>query len=611
MYQIGIVWSGIINNKNYIESQGIIVYDNVKMSQSLNCVYKLREKNIKVIIVTAGIYWEIFDKVSEHLVVAYSSYIDIIETLRIIENQHGVINQKIALVIHESHEYNMKIFSKYTNNDLSLFTFKKAKDLHGIFDILYSKSYNYCICGPTAAAIAKEFNIRSFPMPFNDNTLLRAIKRAEQIIDFNKHEYMVIKKLQMLLDDLPDNILICTQEGIIEDCNSQARKMFNVTIDEIIGKNITNLLPELSLSNSTAREIITNKEDKYFAIVKHVLYTDTKRLIVQLTPVKEMDAAQNKLKKIQSLGLVANYHFEDVIYQSQIMKQVIAMSKSYANYDFTVLIEGETGTGKEMIAQSIHNESQRKKGPFVAVNCATLSEELLESELMGYEEGAFTGARKGGKIGLFEQANLGTIFLDEIHQMSIRLQAKLLRVLQERQITHIGGNRVIDIDVRIIAATNENIAELAEAGEFRSDLYYRINVLNIRMPSLKERKDDIEPLINHFVTLYNIKYDKNSKLNLNEILNYTLNYNWPGNIRELQNYVYKMIILSENNLLGELNKTIFSNENRNKITVSETNLEDMQKQIISIVLEQCNGNKSEAARRLGINRNTINNLLNS
>ena len=194
--------------------------------------------------------------------------------------------------------------------------------------------------------------------------------------------------------------------------------------------------------------------------------------------------------------------------------------------------------------------------------------------------------------------------------MSTRLQAKLLRVLQERQITRIGGNKVIDIDVRIIVATNENIAELAERGEFRKDLYYRINVLNIKVPSLKERKDDIELLINHFITLFNKKYNKNYVLESEKILTHALNYNWPGNIRELQNYVYKMIILSENNLANELYKTNDSVESQQEISILETNLEDMQKQIISIILEQCNGNKSEAARRLGINRNTINKWFN-
>ncbi len=209
------------------------------------------------------------------------------------------------------------------------------------------------------------------------------------------------------------------------------------------------------------------------------------------------------------------------------MKKSKDLGKKISKSDYTVLITGESGTGKELMAQSIHNESLRSKQPFIAINCAAMPENLLESELFGYEEGAFTGALKGGKKGLFEQAHNGTIFLDEIGDMPIYLQTKLLRVLQENQVMRVGGESVIDIDVRVVAATNKNLLEMIRQEKFRADLYYRINVLPINIPSLRERKEDISMMLNYFM-----KKKRHISDEAKEILN---KYSWPGNIRELKN----------------------------------------------------------------------------
>ncbi|WP_334307544.1 sigma-54 interaction domain-containing protein [Paraclostridium sp. AKS81] len=215
------------------------------------------------------------------------------------------------------------------------------------------------------------------------------------------------------------------------------------------------------------------------------------------------------------------------------MKKSKDLGKKISKSDYTVLITGESGTGKELMAQSIHNESLRSKQPFIAINCAAMPENLLESELFGYEEGAFTGALKGGKKGLFEQAHNGTIFLDEIGDMPIYLQTKLLRVLQENQVMRVGGESVIDIDVRVIAATNKNLLEMIRQEKFRADLYYRINVLPINIPSLRERKEDISMMLNYFM-----KKKRHISDEAKEILN---KYPWPGNIRELKTQLCTLI----------------------------------------------------------------------
>lgn len=233
-------------------------------------------------------------------------------------------------------------------------------------------------------------------------------------------------------------------------------------------------------------------------------------------------------KDLQKQGYVAKHVFKDIVHSSDAMEQAIAMAKRIAQTDYTVLIRGESGTGKELMAQSIHNASHRSKFPFIAINCAAIPDNLLESELFGYEAGSFTGARSKGKIGLFEQANHGTLFLDEIGDLSPLLQSRLLRTLQERQVMHIGGNRLIDIDVRFIAATNKDLEQAVKAGTFRDDLFFRLNVFPVVVPPLRQRRDDILPLIHYFLgdSIKNISSDE---LNLLE------SYDWPGNIRELEN----------------------------------------------------------------------------
>ncbi|MPM09939.1 Propionate catabolism operon regulatory protein [bioreactor metagenome] len=240
---------------------------------------------------------------------------------------------------------------------------------------------------------------------------------------------------------------------------------------------------------------------------------------------------------------MARYHFRDIKGESDEIKNAISIAKSYASSDSTILIQGETGTGKELFAQSIHNSSSRKSGPFVAINCASLSSNLLESELFGYVEGAFTGAIKGGKIGLFELAHKGTIFLDEIGEIPIEIQAQLLRVLQEKEIRKVGSVVKTPVDVRVITATNRNLIDEMKSKSFREDLYYRIGVLNLTVPPLRERGGDVMLLGRFFFDKY-LGSDKTKFLSMFEhIMKRVNSYKWYGNIRELQNFVERISVL--------------------------------------------------------------------
>jgi len=300
-----------------------------------------------------------------------------------------------------------------------------------------------------------------------------------------------------------------------------------------------------------------------------------------------------------------------IIGESPQIKEVMDLVNRVAKSNATVLILGESGTGKELVANAIHYNSNRKNKPFVKVNCGALPENLLESELFGHEKGAFTGAISR-KIGRFERAHGGSIFLDEIGEMSFSTQVKLLRVLQEKQIERVGSTEVIDVDVRIIAATNKDLKRLVEEGRFREDLYYRLNVIPIKIPPLRERKQDIPLLVKYFLQKYSLETGRRGMTISDSALDKLKAYSWPGNIRELQNVIERAVILSpgreitEDQLPPEIVKRDKQIElDEFKLPKNGVNLNDLEKSLIKQALDMTNGNQTEAARLLGITRHTL------
>ena len=283
------------------------------------------------------------------------------------------------------------------------------------------------------------------------------------------------------------------------------------------------------------------------------------------------------------------------------------------------MIEGESGTGKELFAQSIHNASGRKKESFVAVNCAALPENLLESELFGYEDGAFTGSRKGGKIGLFELAHKGTLFLDEISEIPLSVQSKLLRVLQEREVRRIGGDNVISVDVRIIAATNRNLKKMVSEGTFRQDLLYRLDVLNIYVPPLRKRHEDAEDLFLYYLEIYADRFGGNRPQLTPEAGSLLREFEFVGNVRELRNVAERISVLYEGEIVtGEMMENILypqdvelpehyvhAQEKVRKQTLKRAGSQEEEKELIRKVLEQNDYNNSKAAEMLGVDRTTL------
>jgi len=322
-----------------------------------------------------------------------------------------------------------------------------------------------------------------------------------------------------------------------------------------------------------------------------------------LKRVLHMLELQKKVKEMQR-ELEEKYKFANIIGKSKKMREVFHLISRVAPTNSTILIRGESGTGKELISRAIHYHSPRKENPFVPVNCAALPENLLEAELFGHEKGAFTDAGYK-KRGLFEAADKGTIFLDEISDMSLRMQAKILRVIQERSFYRLGSTRPIKVDIRILAATNKDVEKMVQEGTFREDLYYRLNVVSIIVPLLRERKEDIPLLVQHFLTKYAAFHGKKVKGISPYVMDRLLGYKWPGNVRELENTIERAIVLSSGetilpeDLAPPLSYSFSGTES------SLSSLEEAEKKLILDTLQTTRGNQSKAAELLGIHRNTL------
>lgn len=335
-------------------------------------------------------------------------------------------------------------------------------------------------------------------------------------------------------------------------------------------------------------------------------------VVINLTDITYIQNLESQIRrKLSERGLEARYQFSDIIHESTVMEETIQRAKRYAASDANVIIVGETGTGKELFAQSIHNSSDRKNGPFVVINCAALSENLLESELFGYVEGSFTGAVKGGKMGLFEQAHGGTLFLDEVEEISITTQSKLLRVLQEHQVRRIGDNKVYDIDVRIISATNESITQLVEQEKFRRDLMYRLDVLRLYVPPLRERENDAELLFRWLLEQESMKKRGSVPRLDGDALPLLKDYPFTGNIRELKNIIERVLVLggtdciTREDLQDALHPRDLGGVQQMVMAVDEQSAELNEQEQLRQALEQCGGNRTKAAKLLGIDRSTL------
>lgn len=450
----------------------------------------------------------------------------------------------------------------------------------------------------------------------------QAIENEMKLDETNKILTIANNNFQAIMKSISEGIISLDNDGVIRKLNLFASKLLGIKERDIAGKDINTILHK---DNSVNLIRLINDEKKY---EEEEIFFKNKRgkkisCIVNMTPIK--DTSTNKAdgivmtfkeaKVVHSLvnkivGADAKFTFEDILGNSKKIKDTIKLASMAAKTDATVLLLGESGTGKEMFAQAIHNDSRRKRKPFVFLNCGAIPRELVASELFGYVEGAFTGAKLGGHPGKFELANGGTIFLDEIGDMPLDTQANLLRVLETKEIVRVGGHDVIPIDVRVIAATHKNLEIEVERGNFRRDLFYRLNVMPMHTPSLRERKEDIKIFTDYFFDKFNTASNKGVKGMNDSFYMGMMSYDWPGNVRELQN-VMQLIIntATYDEILGyeHLPKHMKAiKETGDEISFNELySLVEIEKAAIEKTLLRVNGNIALASKVLGIGRSTL------
>lgn len=383
----------------------------------------------------------------------------------------------------------------------------------------------------------------------------------------NKREFnsidLIGSQYSYIFDYLDEGVLIINDRARVIYANPAYTKMFDVSNLAMIKNNIFNKIDDEVITKVLRhRKSIKGKLDHFvdgrqITVSAAPIYSDDRFegviAIYRKGHISEIDMRRNivfNLSEDEDENLIPplNSHFQKIITQDWKMKKVLSMAQRASKVSSSVLIRGDSGTGKELVARAIHNSSPRRNKAFIAVNCATIPENLLESELFGHEQGSFTGAIKR-KIGKFEEADGGTIFLDEIGDMPLDMQVKLLRVLQEGEFQRVGGNDLIKSDVRILSATHRNLEKMIEEGKFRQDLYYRINVINVELPSLKERNNDIELLCDHFIDKINKKLDTNIKGLAEEVIEVFYEHDWPGNVRELENVMERLMVLAEDEII--------------------------------------------------------------
>ena len=457
-------------------------------------------------------------------------------------------------------------------------------------------------------------------------SILRAVEEAANLLSVREEEQKNAQRFEAVLNFVHDGVLATDQGGLLTVVNPVAEKIFDVQRDEVLGLPVTTVIqdtridkvlasgsPEFDqLQQAPAGHILTNR-------IPIRVDGEVKGVVATFQEVSQIEAAERKIRQnLYGKGMVTRYTFRDILTRDPQMKRLIKLAKDYAKTNATILIQGESGTGKELFAQSIHAYSPRAQGPFVAINCSALPPPLLESELFGYVEGAFTGAKRSGKIGLFEMAHNGTIFLDEIGEMDRTLQARLLRVLEERQVMRLGSDSLIPVNIRVLAATNQDLRRLASQGTFRVDLLYRLNVLNLPMTPLRQRKVDIAYLAEYFLSRYQTEHKRRIEAIPPQISELLERYEWPGNVRELKNVMERLVLSAESGrieadtvrLLLEEMQEIWKHPaiGAELPDLLSGTLQQIKQRVIAQVLQFEGGNKSRAAKRLGVDRATIDRL---
>ena len=539
---------------------------------------------------------------------------------------------KIAICGFESRLFEAEEICRMVGVNAAVFAPVLHDDLEKTMERILASGCDAVVGGYSACILAEHRGIPSVVIKTGQDTVARAVDEAVRTVDRIRGERVISQMYKTIIYSSEDGLLYVDRNGVIRVRNRVVRQM-NGDVS-LMDRKLKTVLPYLyrdfetvmtgGLKQSGRILTIPGTKTRVSVSCRPVIANkEISGAVICLSDITLIQNLESQIRrKLSERGLKARYTFDDILHESGTMKETIETARRYAATDSNVIIVGETGTGKELFAQSIHNSSRRKNGPFVAINCAALPENLLESELFGYVEGAFTGTSRGGKMGLFEQAHGGTLFLDEVEEISLSTQSELLRTLQEKQVRRIGDNKVIDIDVRILSATNKSITRLSEEGGFRKDLMYRLDVLRLFLPPLRQRERDVEFLFCHL--LGKLCQDMGVKAPVTEPEALELLYQYPimGNIRELGNIAERALVLGDGSILTkeDLSRALYprdleeagmeerkteTKESGTACTAFPADPLRPERERILEALERCGGSRVRAAGLLGMDRSTL------
>lgn len=478
--------------------------------------------------------------------------------------------------------------------------------------------------GVVSERFAKHCDLAYLRVESSDASILHALDTAQQLYitqqeNARQQEQLQIQleRYQNILDYTHDAIIAIDEKGRISTTNQIAEQMLQPAQPPFVGRPVEEVLPNTHMTNvlHTGEAEIGQMMNIHGTLVSTNRVPirvggQVKGVVATFQDIKILQTAERNIRiKLHEKGLVAKYRFSDILGRSPAILDAKRLSENFADAQFTVMLYGETGTGKEMFAQSIHNASPRRDGPFVAINCTALNRNLLESELFGYADSSFTGARRGGKAGLFETAHGGTVFLDEIGELPLEFQAPLLRVLQEKEVRRVGDDTVIPVDIRIIGATNRNLLQLVEEGKFRRDLYYRLNVLSVLVPPLRERGEDYLEIARCIYERVLPQHTEEEETVFLRVLDRCRSYAWPGNVRELTNLVERVSLLlhrgSREEEVVQLLNVQWQETPPAAPLVPGSAPALLDREAVQEALRRNGGNLSRTAKTLGVSRSTL------
>jgi transcriptional regulator with PAS, ATPase and Fis domain len=593
------------------------------LQEGLRKARNLMERGAEVMISRGGTAQLLKQELMLPVVEIQVTTFDILEALQKVSNR----SQKIGIIGFGNVIYGSHKLATLLALNLTVFLVQREEEVPEKIQEAKKREVDIIIGDKVVVAHANQLGYPSILIESGKESILQSIHEAYRILEVVRSEaeksrkYLsTLNQLKAVLDSVDDQIVILDSGDRIQFCNPAALRLFKKDEDQLKGSPLflypVDPLKEMKKKLAPQRNHVALVKGTHLLLDYLPIETDGERIgtLIVGRSVSNLQQAERKIRnELYLKGHVARYVFADILSEDEGLQKVISRAKSFSSSASTILILGETGTGKEMFAQSIHNEKFSSERPFVAINCTTLPEPLLESELFGYAPGAFTGARKGGKKGLFELAHQGTLLLDEVGDLPLNLQSRLLRVIEEREIQPIGDDRVIPIEVRIIAATNKDLVKEVKEKKFRGDLFYRLNVLQLNVPPLRERGNDALVLFRHFVLRINPNCQKRYPFN-KEVEKRLSGYPWPGNMRELRNLVERLANLTDNfdrNLRGlpkwinEELKTTDEFDEKNHFVENDLNLKDMEREWIKKLCESAPLRKAELAKCLGISRTTL------